>query len=61
MFEVDEASGTGTGRVTVQEQFKLADGTGRVAASACTTIATCASTGVWLFAERRLEVIDQST
>ena len=60
VFEVDEAHGTGTGRVTVQERFKK-----RKSAKPGTMLATyhdryVRRTGTWVFAERRLEVIERT-
>ena len=60
VFEVDEAHGTGTGRITVQERFKK-----RKNAKAGSMFATYHDRyvrhgGTWLFAERRLEVIERN-
>jgi hypothetical protein len=59
VFEVDEAHGTGTGRVTVQERFKKRRNT-----KPGTMLATYHDQYVrhgasWLFANRRLEVIER--
>ena len=59
VFEVDESYGTGTGRVTVQERFKKAK-----QAKPSSMLATyhdkyVRQGGSWLFAERRLEVIER--
>jgi ketosteroid isomerase-like protein len=59
VFEVDEAQGTGTGRVTVQERSKK-----RKTAKPVSTLATyhdqyVRRDGAWLFAERRLEVVER--
>ncbi len=58
VFEVDETHGSGTGRVTLHERFKK-----RKSAKPGTTLATYHDQyvrhgGTWLFADRRLEVID---
>ena len=60
VFEVDEAHGTGIGRITVQERFKKHKGT-----KAGTTFAIYHDQYVrhgvsWLFADRRLEVIERT-
>ena len=60
LFEVDEAHGTATGRVTLQERYKKAR-----SAKAATMLATyhdryVRHRGAWLFAERRLEVTERS-
>jgi len=59
VFEVNEAEGTGTGRVTLQERSKK-----RKSAKPTTTSITyhdryVRRSGTWLFAERRLEVIER--
>ncbi|MEI8239419.1 MAG: TetR family transcriptional regulator C-terminal domain-containing protein [Actinomycetota bacterium] len=59
VFEVDEAAGIGTGRVTITEQFR------RAKADNGTLVGVyhdryVRQSGTWRFAERRLEVIDQS-
>jgi AcrR family transcriptional regulator len=60
VFEVDETSGTGTGRVTVHERSKK-----RTIAKPGTMLATyhdryARHGGTWLFAERRLEVAERT-
>ena len=60
VFEVDEAQGSAAGRITVQERFKR-----RKSAKARTMVGTYHDRYVrhgtsWLFAERRLEVIERS-
>ena len=60
VFEVDEAHGTGTGRVTVQERSKKRKNT-----RAGTTLATyhdeyVRRAGSWCFAARRVEVIERT-
>jgi hypothetical protein len=60
VFEVDEEHGTGTGRITVQERFKR-----RKVAKPGTTLATYHDQyvrrgGSWLFASRRVEVIERA-
>jgi len=60
LFEVDEAEGTATGRVTLQERFKK-----RKTAKPGTMLATyhdryVRRAGTWVFAERRLEVIERT-
>jgi AcrR family transcriptional regulator len=59
VFEVDEGHGTGTGRVTVQERFKK-----RRNAKPSSMLATYHDQYIrhgvsWLFANRRLEVIER--
>ncbi len=59
VFEVDEAHGTGAGRVTLQERYKKTK-----SAKAATMLATYHDRyvrhgGSWLFAERRLEVTER--
>jgi len=57
VFEVDERAGTGTGRVTVQERFKHRSG--RVGGLLGTYHDVYVRQGRdWLFAERRLEIIE---
>jgi AcrR family transcriptional regulator len=59
VFEVDERAGTGTGRVTVQERFKRRSG--RVGNLLGTYHDVYVRHGrEWLFAERRLEIIEAS-
>jgi AcrR family transcriptional regulator len=56
VFEIDEVAGTGAGRVTVDERFKLKNGkTGNLLATYHDRYERVG--GAWLFAERRLEVI----
>jgi AcrR family transcriptional regulator len=60
VFEVDETHGSGTGRITVQERFKK-----RKVAKTGTMLATYHDQyvrhgGSWLFADRRLEVIERA-
>jgi len=57
LFEVDERAGTAVGRVTVQERSKRVDGTmGMLLATYHDRYVR--SDGAWLFAERRLEIIE---
>jgi uncharacterized protein (TIGR02246 family) len=59
VFEVDEAAGTASGRVTIAEQFKkLRTGPGSLVGVYHDHYVR--KQGVWHFAERRIEVIDQS-
>ena len=60
VFEVDETHGSGTGRVTVQERSKR-----RKIAKPGTMLATYHDQyvrhgGTWLFADRRLEVVERT-
>jgi AcrR family transcriptional regulator len=60
VFEVDEAEGTGTGRVTIQERSKK-----RKNAKPTTMLATyhdqyVRRDGTWLFSDRRLEVVERT-
>ncbi|MFM7045031.1 MAG: TetR family transcriptional regulator C-terminal domain-containing protein [Ilumatobacteraceae bacterium] len=58
VFEVDEANGTGRGRVTVIEQFQTAKGrTGTLVGTYHDVYRR--TDGAWRFAERRLEVIHE--
>jgi uncharacterized protein (TIGR02246 family) len=59
VFEVDEAAGTATGRVTILEQFKKTR-TGPGSLVGVYHDRYVRRQGGWLFAERRIEVIDQS-
>jgi ketosteroid isomerase-like protein len=59
VFEVDEAAGVGTGRVTITEQFKRARG-GPGTLVGVYHDRYVRQAGGWLFAERRLEIIDQT-
>lgn len=57
VFDINESAGEGTGRVTVQERFRTTDGnTGSLLAIYHDRYVR--TTLGWLFAERRLEVID---
>lgn len=57
VFEIDEAAGTGVGRVTVNERFKRADGkTGALLATYHDEYVRVS--GEWLFRSRRLQVHD---
>lgn len=59
VFEVDEAAGTATGRVTILEQFKKAKGdVGSLVGVYHDRYER--REGAWKFAERRIQVIDQS-
>ena len=59
VFEVDEANGTASGRVAIVEQFKKTKGgTGSLVGVYHDRYVR--RQGVWQFAERRIEVIDQS-
>jgi hypothetical protein len=60
VFEIDEVHGSGIGRVTVHERFKK-----RKSAKPGTMLAIYHDQyvrhgGSWLFADRRLEVIERS-
>jgi hypothetical protein len=60
VFELDETHGTATGRITVQERVKK-----RKAAKAVSILAVyhdryVRHDGSWLFADRRLEVVERS-
>lgn len=58
VFEVDEANGTGRGRVTVIEQFQTAKGrTGTLVGTYHDVYRR--TDGAWRFTERRLEVIHE--
>ena len=59
VFEVDEASGTASGRVAIVEQFKKTKG-GPGSLVGVYHDRYVRRQGVWQFAERRIEVIDQS-
>lgn len=59
VFEVDEAAGTASGRVTVSEQFKLAKG-GAGSMLGVYHDRYVRLQGTWLFSERSLETIDQA-
>ncbi|MEP7048545.1 MAG: TetR family transcriptional regulator C-terminal domain-containing protein, partial [Ilumatobacteraceae bacterium] len=59
VFEVDETHGTGTGRVTVQERFKSRKSVKRVTMLATYHDRYVRHDGSWLFADRRLEVIER--
>jgi uncharacterized protein (TIGR02246 family) len=59
VFEVDEATGTASGRVTIVEQFKKTRG-GPGSLVGVYHDRYVRRQGGWLFAERRIEVIDQS-
>ena len=59
VFEVDEAAGTASGRVTITEQFKKVR-TGPGSLVGVYHDHYVRKQGVWRFAERRIEVIDQS-
>jgi AcrR family transcriptional regulator len=59
VFELDEAHGTATGRITVQERFKK-----RKSAKPASMLATyhdeyVSHGGTWVFASRRLEVVER--
>lgn len=57
VFDVDEAAGTGTGRVTVQEFFRRTDGvSGSVLGTYHDTYVR--SGAKWQFASRRLQIIE---
>jgi uncharacterized protein (TIGR02246 family) len=59
VFEVDEANGTASGRVAIVEQFKKVRG-GPGSLVGVYHDRYVRRQGVWQFAERRIEVIDQS-
>ena len=59
VFEVDEANGTASGRVAIVEQFKKIRG-GPGSFVGVYHDRYVRRQGVWQFAERRIEVIDQS-
>jgi hypothetical protein len=59
VFDVDEATGTASGRVTILEQFKKTK-TGLGSLVGVYHDRYVRREGGWLFAERRIEVIDQS-
>ena len=59
VFEVDEAAGAGTGRVTITEQYKRTKGVNGALVGVYHD-RYVRQGGNWLFAERRLEVIDAS-
>ena len=58
VFEVDEAAGVATGRVTITEQFAKRTGEGSLIGVYHDRYVR--KHGSWLFAERRLEVITQT-
>ena len=58
-FDIDEASGHGSGRVVVRERVERADGTRGDLLAIYHDKYTKAS-GSWLFAERILEVIERT-
>ena len=58
VFDVDQEAGTGTGRVTVHERFHRADGTSGSLLGTYHDRYVHTDQG-WLFAERRLESIEQ--
>ncbi len=60
VFDIDETTGEGTGRVTVQERYRTADGTDGSLLAVYHDRYVRTGNG-WLFAERRLEVIDHSS
>jgi AcrR family transcriptional regulator/ketosteroid isomerase-like protein len=60
VFEVDEAQGTGTGRVTVQERSKKRKSTKATSMLATYHDQYVRRDGSWLFAERRAEVVERS-
>ena len=59
VFEVDEAAGVGTGRVTITEQFQRAKGVQGTLVGVYHDRYVRQS-GSWLFSERRLEIIHQT-
>lgn len=60
VFEIDEVHGSGTGRVTMQERFKKRTSTRRGSMLATYHDRYVRHGGTWLFAERRLEVIERT-
>jgi uncharacterized protein (TIGR02246 family) len=59
VFEIDEAAGTGSGRVTIQETFESKkDGPGTLLGVYHDRYQRVGNT--WLFAERRIEIITKS-
>jgi AcrR family transcriptional regulator len=59
VFEVNEAEGTGTGRATLQERSKKRKSAKPTTMSITYHDRYVRRTGTWLFAERRLEVIER--
>jgi ketosteroid isomerase-like protein len=59
VFEVNEAEGTGTGRVTLQERSKKRKSAKPTTMSITYHDRYVRRAGTWLFAERRLEVIER--
>ncbi len=61
VFEVDETLGTGTGRVTISEQFhRKRGGPGTLLATYHDEYRRNRGTGEWLFSARRMQVIARS-
>jgi hypothetical protein len=60
VFEVDETSGTGTGRVTLQERSKKRKNTRPSTMLATYYDQYVRHAGTWFFAERRLEVAERN-
>ncbi|CAB4888416.1 unannotated protein [freshwater metagenome] len=58
VFDINEAAGEGTGRVTVQERFRTADGAAGSMLGTYHDRYVRTSVG-WVFAERRLELIER--
>ena len=58
-FDIDEAAGTGTGRVIIRERFQRADGV-RGDLLATYIDAYTKKSGQWLFSDRVLEVIERN-
>jgi ketosteroid isomerase-like protein len=60
IFEVDEANGTGTGRVTIQDRVKRRKAAKPTSMLAVSHDRYVRHNGAWLCAERRLEVIERT-
>jgi ketosteroid isomerase-like protein len=60
IFEVDEANGTGTGRVTIQDRVKRRKAAKPTSLLAVSHDRYVRQSGKWLCAERRLEVIERT-
>ena len=58
LFEIDEEAGTGVGRVTVQEHYRRSDGVSGTLLGTYHDEYVRTPGGSWIFASRRLEVVD---